>query len=225
MERGSTRRPTLKSWERAIINQTNIGTVSKATLRKLLRDGVECVWWYGLFWVQRYHLKLNWERQWTKHGYWKLGTCHKSQCNAAQRGRYFIDYFATHGALCYRNHARQQRASLRSTCYYRDCAKKTEQILQKPQACVKSNFFTITHLCLCQNWCKNISPRKTLKLGYNLPAAWILHHLMHKANNKWSTEHITSCKTKCTKLTTHCQHITSSKTKCMKLTTDGQQNT
>ena len=30
--------------ERAIVHQTNIGTVSKATLGKLLRDGVECIW-------------------------------------------------------------------------------------------------------------------------------------------------------------------------------------
>ena len=90
----------------------------------------------------------------------------------------------------------------------RDCAKKTEQIRRKPQAGVESNVSMITHLCLCQNWCKNISPRKTLKLCYNLPAAWILHHLKHKANDTWSTEHIASCRTK-----------------CMKLTTDGQQNT
>ena len=33
----------------------NIGTVSKATLGKLLRDGVE----RGLFQVHRYHLELN----------------------------------------------------------------------------------------------------------------------------------------------------------------------
>ena len=31
----------MKGRERAIVNQTNIGTVSKATLRKLLRDGLE----------------------------------------------------------------------------------------------------------------------------------------------------------------------------------------
>ena len=30
-------------WERTIINQTNIGTVSKATLGNLLRDRVECI--------------------------------------------------------------------------------------------------------------------------------------------------------------------------------------
>ena len=38
MERGSTRRSSLKGRERAIINQTNIGTVSKAALGKLLRE-------------------------------------------------------------------------------------------------------------------------------------------------------------------------------------------
>ena len=41
VERGSARRSSLKGRERAIVNQTNIGTVSKTTLGKLLRDGVE----------------------------------------------------------------------------------------------------------------------------------------------------------------------------------------
>ena len=41
VERGSVRRSSFKERERAIISQTNIGTVSKATLGKLLRDGVE----------------------------------------------------------------------------------------------------------------------------------------------------------------------------------------
>ena len=41
MERGSARRSSLKGPERAIVSQTNIGTVSKATLWKFLRwDGV-----------------------------------------------------------------------------------------------------------------------------------------------------------------------------------------
>ena len=35
---------SLKGRERAIVNQTNIGTVSKATLGKLLRDGLERIW-------------------------------------------------------------------------------------------------------------------------------------------------------------------------------------
>ena len=35
-EKGSARRSSLKGRERAIVNQTNIGTVSKATLGKLL---------------------------------------------------------------------------------------------------------------------------------------------------------------------------------------------
>ena len=41
VERGSARRSSLKGRERAIVSQTNIGTVSKATLGTLLRDGVE----------------------------------------------------------------------------------------------------------------------------------------------------------------------------------------
>ena len=44
IEKGSCRRPSLKGRERAIVNPTNIGTVSKATLEKPLRDGVERIW-------------------------------------------------------------------------------------------------------------------------------------------------------------------------------------
>ena len=44
MERGSARRSSLKGRERAIVSQTDTGTVSKATLRKLLRDGVDRIW-------------------------------------------------------------------------------------------------------------------------------------------------------------------------------------
>ena len=41
VERGSATRSSLKGRERAIVSQTNFGTVSKAVLGKLLRDGVE----------------------------------------------------------------------------------------------------------------------------------------------------------------------------------------
>ena len=44
VERGSARRSSLKGRARAIVNQTNVGRVSKATLGKLLRDGVERKW-------------------------------------------------------------------------------------------------------------------------------------------------------------------------------------
>ena len=43
VERRSARRSSLKGRERAIVSQTNTGTVSQATLGKLLRDGVERV--------------------------------------------------------------------------------------------------------------------------------------------------------------------------------------
>jgi len=43
VERGSALRSSLKGRERTIVNQTNIGTVSKATLGKLLRYG-ERMW-------------------------------------------------------------------------------------------------------------------------------------------------------------------------------------
>jgi len=41
VETGSIQRSSLKGREKAIINQTNIGTVSKATLGKLPRDGMD----------------------------------------------------------------------------------------------------------------------------------------------------------------------------------------
>ena len=44
VERGSARRSSLRGRERAIVNRTNIGTVSKATLGKRLRDGVDRLW-------------------------------------------------------------------------------------------------------------------------------------------------------------------------------------
>ena len=44
LEKGSARHSTLKGRERSVFNQANIGTVSRATLGRLLRDGVERVW-------------------------------------------------------------------------------------------------------------------------------------------------------------------------------------
>ena len=44
VDRGSARRSSLKGRERAIVNQTNIGTVSNAALGKLLRDGMGRIW-------------------------------------------------------------------------------------------------------------------------------------------------------------------------------------
>ena len=41
VERGSARRSSLKGRQRATVSQTHAGTVSKATLRKRLRGGVE----------------------------------------------------------------------------------------------------------------------------------------------------------------------------------------
>ena len=44
---GSTWQSSLKRQERTIVNQTKTGTVSKATLGKLLRDGVEHIIFMG----------------------------------------------------------------------------------------------------------------------------------------------------------------------------------
>ena len=43
LERRTARRSFLKGQGRVIVNQRNTGDVSKATLGKLLRDGMECV--------------------------------------------------------------------------------------------------------------------------------------------------------------------------------------
>ena len=44
VEKGSGRHFTLQGRERSVFNQTNIGTVSRAALGRLLRDGTERVW-------------------------------------------------------------------------------------------------------------------------------------------------------------------------------------
>ena len=44
VEKGSGRHSTLQGRERSVFNQTNIGTVSRAILGRLLRDGKERVW-------------------------------------------------------------------------------------------------------------------------------------------------------------------------------------
>ena len=44
VEKGSGRHSTLQGREPSVFNQTNIGTVSRATLGRLLRDGAERVW-------------------------------------------------------------------------------------------------------------------------------------------------------------------------------------
>ena len=56
VDRESARRSSLKGRERAIVNQTNVGTVSKATLGKLLRDGAERICFFR---AHGYHLELN----------------------------------------------------------------------------------------------------------------------------------------------------------------------
>ena len=53
VEKGSGRHSTLQGRERSVFNQTNIGTVSRATLGRLLRDGA-----YGPIRALRCHLEL-----------------------------------------------------------------------------------------------------------------------------------------------------------------------
>ena len=52
VEKGSGRHSILQGRERSVFNQTNIGTVLRATLGRLLRYGTERVW------AVRCHLKL-----------------------------------------------------------------------------------------------------------------------------------------------------------------------
>ena len=56
VEKGSGRHSPLRGRVPSVLNQTNIGTVSKATLGRLLRDGAERVW---AFRTLRCHLELN----------------------------------------------------------------------------------------------------------------------------------------------------------------------
>ena len=44
VEKGSGRHFTLQGRERSVFNQTNTGTVSRATLGRLLGDGAERAW-------------------------------------------------------------------------------------------------------------------------------------------------------------------------------------
>ena len=44
VRKGSGRWLTLKGWDRAIFNQTSIGTISRTTLQRLLKDGAERIW-------------------------------------------------------------------------------------------------------------------------------------------------------------------------------------
>ena len=44
IEKGSARWSTLKGRSRSLVNQTNIGTVSRTTLRKLLEEGLGRFW-------------------------------------------------------------------------------------------------------------------------------------------------------------------------------------
>ena len=58
-KRRSARRSSLNGRERAIVNQTNIGTVSKAMLGNLLRDGVERIWAFPSAYIPSW-TELNW---------------------------------------------------------------------------------------------------------------------------------------------------------------------
>ena len=44
VEKGSVRHSTLQGRQQSAFNQANIGTVSRATLGRLLRDGAERIW-------------------------------------------------------------------------------------------------------------------------------------------------------------------------------------
>ena len=62
VERESAQRSSLKGGERAIVSQTNIGTTSKASLGKLLRDGVERIWAFPRAEIPSWtEMNLNWK--------------------------------------------------------------------------------------------------------------------------------------------------------------------
>ena len=58
-ERENARRSSLETRDRSMVSQMNIGTGSKATLGKPVRDGVERIKLYGLFQTYRYQLQQN----------------------------------------------------------------------------------------------------------------------------------------------------------------------
>ena len=51
VEKGSVRWYALKGWERAIVNQTNTGTVPRSTLGMFPSDGMEHVWDFLSTWI------------------------------------------------------------------------------------------------------------------------------------------------------------------------------
>ena len=59
MEKGNARRSSLKGRERAIVNRTNFGTVSKATFTGETSERRGGAYTYGLFRAHRYHLELH----------------------------------------------------------------------------------------------------------------------------------------------------------------------
>ena len=89
VEKGSGQRSTLKGRGRATANQTNIATVSKATLGRLLkRRGWSA---YGLSRVLRYHPELNLTELIRKH----LVFHHTWLAEKYKRRDTTVPYFAT----------------------------------------------------------------------------------------------------------------------------------
>ena len=68
VEKGSGRHSTLQGRERSVFNQTNIGTVSRATLGRLLRDGAERVWAFPSATMPSWAETENWNQS---QGNWK----------------------------------------------------------------------------------------------------------------------------------------------------------
>ena len=69
VEKGSGRHSTLKGRERSVFNQANIGTVSRATLGRLLRDGAERVWAFPSATMPSWAETENWNSNHTSHTY------------------------------------------------------------------------------------------------------------------------------------------------------------
>ena len=59
----------LKRWKDSIINQTDTGTVSKASLGKVVRDGMELI---GLSWAHWQRLQRKWALIWGNESYLNL---------------------------------------------------------------------------------------------------------------------------------------------------------
>ena len=82
VEKGNCRHSTHQGRERSVFNQTNIGTVSRVTLGRLLRDRAEIIYIMGLY--ELYDAILSWNWNWN----WKPESWNEPNCWGKALPRY-----------------------------------------------------------------------------------------------------------------------------------------